>query len=99
MPGHTIERPASRGRQPLGCDFVKSEPRETTLPPQTNQVEPERHARVIDDPRFRWMVGRIHDLGPRALGELLVEIDADRDTLERNARMPREWVIMFDGDR
>ena len=34
----------------------------------------------IDDPRFRWAVERIHNLGVRPLAELLAELDHEEYT-------------------
>ncbi len=53
----------------------------------------------IDCPRFRWTVDRIHDLGPRSLGELLVEIDADPAVLDNYARMIPSLLKAVGGDR
>ncbi len=41
------------------------------------------------NPRFARAVGRVHALGPRALGELLTELGAPLDRVERYASLDR----------
>lgn len=56
-------------------------------------------AQGLNDPRFRRVVERIHTLGPRPLGELLIEVKADRDTLERYAVLSIDTLTALGGDR
>ena len=41
------------------------------------------------DPRYRRAVERLHNLGPRVLAEILIEIGADLTEIERFARLDR----------
>ena len=52
----------------------------------------------IDNPAFRREIEAIHRLGPRALGELLIEISADPATLARWARLNSSIVQAVGGD-
>ncbi len=52
----------------------------------------------LTDPAFRRAVERIHDLGPRALGEMLIELDVGADVLARYARLDPEIVRALDAD-
>ncbi len=52
--------------------------------------------RRVDRPRFQRTVGAIHDLGPRALGELLAELNVGPLTLERYAALTPESLVATD---
>ncbi len=63
-------------------------------------------AGIIRDLRRRRHVERLHELGPRALDELLIEIGAERScltsmemTLERYSGLSRDVIAAVDGDR
>ena len=49
--------------------------------------------RRVDRPRFQRAVERMHDLGPRALGELLAELNASPVILERYAALTPDMLI------
>ncbi len=53
----------------------------------------------IDSPHFRRQVHRIHRLGERVLGELLVEVGADDAVVERYARIDPQTLAELGGDR
>jgi hypothetical protein len=60
--------------------------------------------RRVPDSRIRYLAGRIHSVGPRALAELLTELDAGvdlQDALERYARLDhyRDFIIANRGDQ
>ncbi len=54
---------------------------------------------AIAEPTFRRTVERVHALGPRALGELLIELEADPDTLARYARLTPTMLHATGGNR
>jgi hypothetical protein len=56
-------------------------------------------ARRLDSPAFHRSVERVHALGVRALGELLIEIDVDRQVIDRYARLDPDTLRAFGGDR
>ena len=51
-----------------------------------------------NDPAFRRQVEAIHAHGPRALGELLIELGADAETLKRYARLQCDQMYVTRGD-
>jgi hypothetical protein len=54
-----------------------------------------------NDARLRYLVGLLHDLGPRSLYEFIRELEqgADlRDRLETYARLPRNFIAACGGD-
>ena len=53
-----------------------------SVPPSRPQVPPK-------NPRFRRAVERVHRLGPRICGELLLEVGADLHRVERYASLDR----------
>lgn len=50
---------------------------------------PRLQAPTINDLRFRRVVERVYRLGPRVVAELLVELDADPQLVERYAELDR----------
>ena len=53
----------------------------------------------VDCPHLRRTVEHIHALGPRALGELFVEIDADPGVIDNYARLSPDVLTAVGGDR
>ena len=53
---------------------------------------------MICDSRFRHQVHRIHRLGERALGELLIEVGADTETLDRYAALDPDVLVTLGAD-
>lgn len=63
-------------------------------------------AYLIESPRFRWLVTRVHRLGPRVVGELLAEIAGAHmlridieQRLERYSRLDPEVLRALGADR
>ncbi len=76
--------------------------------PDINQVQPlgEVVEDLVDDLRFHRLVERLHRLGPRAIGELLIEIGETRacrtfidQRLEAHSRLDPEAVKAVAGDQ
>lgn len=66
-----------------------------------NTTEPSRPQVPHKNPRFRRAVERVHRLGPRVVGELLLEAGADLHRVEKFAgldRFPREFLTGIGAD-
>ncbi len=53
----------------------------------------------IDSPHFRRQVHRIHRLGERVLGELLIEVGADGAVVDRYAALDPDVLAALGGDQ
>ncbi len=75
-----------RNRRPVGGG---SDCRKTARPGTSTTSAAAAQALTVNAVRFRGTVERIHALGPRVLGELLLEAGADLAQVERFADLDR----------
>jgi len=71
--------------------------REINPNPHTNQVQSSGARR----PRRRYLVAKLHALGPAPLAHFVAEIEAGADinaTLEQYARLPADFVRAYGGN-